>query len=156
MADGSYNTKVYEKQGGAELVVSTGGQITLDGGAIKDASGNTLLDSSGAGADLAPGSVATAALAAGAVTPAKMSFTGIKQIKVTGHNEAGACTATGAAVGDRVLAMVGAPAAGGDLIVPVIGTDFEATITVINQIQQASASDLHLDSFLLLLIPAAA
>lgn len=122
--DGAYDTKNYEKVGGDELHVS--GKLFLDtGGVIVDDSGNLL----------------------------KTSY-GTRQFKFTGHNGAGACTATGAKVGDRVSMIFGQPAAGGDLIVPVIGTDFEATISVADQIQQLSASDLHLDSFVLALIAA--
>ncbi|RWB65399.1 hypothetical protein [Mesorhizobium sp.] len=35
MADGSYTSKVYRKQGGNELVVASGGKVTVEaGGAI--------------------------------------------------------------------------------------------------------------------------
>jgi hypothetical protein len=44
MSDGSYNTKVYEKQGGNEMVVASGGQITVEsGGKIVDANGANVV-----------------------------------------------------------------------------------------------------------------
>lgn len=75
---------------------------------------------------------------------AKFSNTLGKTLKGTGSNGAGPVTLTGAAVGDSVRKIIGNLTAGGPLLVFVPGTDFESTITVVNQIQQLSASDLHL------------
>ena len=137
--DFTYQTKNFERQGGSEWDV---------GGTLNINNGGSLVVESGGKIDASAGTVKGVGLAA-------FALTGFKQIKVTGHSGAGACTATGAAVGDRVLAIFGVPAAGGDLTVPVLGTDFEAAISVTNQIQQASATDWHLESFVLILVPAA-
>lgn len=99
--------------------------------------------------------VTTAKFAAGAVTLPKVTTTGIKTLAAAGRNGAGAITLTGAAVGDRVLTSFGAPTAGGALAAPAAGV-FEAAITVVNQIQQASASDLSANTYVHILIPAAA
>jgi hypothetical protein len=63
----------------------------------------------------------------------------------TGHNGAGAATATGAKVGDVVLAVI-------DLTDgTTITSGFEAAITVADQIQQTSATDYSLKKLLVLL-----
>lgn len=67
-----------------------------------------------------------------------------KQFHFTGRNGAGSITVTGTAVGDRVILLTNLTdeAAG--------GAAFETTITVVNQIQQSSASDLSAKKFALL------
>lgn len=88
-----------------------------------------------------------------AVTPANLAaaLLNLKVLSFTGRNGAGACTATGAAVGDQVVGIAGLEAAS------IGGADasFEATVTVINQIQQSSASDLSANHYLVILRPAA-
>ena len=64
----SYNTKVYHKQGGDEIVVASGGKITVETGGQIDASAVPLL-----AADLATDSVETAKIKALAVTLAKIA-----------------------------------------------------------------------------------
>lgn len=66
MVDATYQTKVYEKQGGAELVVASGGQITIEsGGKIVAKSGGVIeVDTGGA---LEENSVDLTTLLAGAV-----------------------------------------------------------------------------------------
>lgn len=84
--------------------------------------------------------------AAGSVTGPKLATGALKKFAFTGHNLAGACTCTGAAVGDRVVGVTnitdGTSAA----------SSFESTITVVNQIQQSAASDLSAKKFDVLLI----
>ena len=75
-----------------------------------------------------------------AVTPANLLAVHMKMDVITfvGRNGAGACTATGLAVGDVILSVTGQVAADvGDK-----SSLFESTVTVINQIQQSSATDL--------------
>lgn len=61
----------------------------------------------------------------------------------TGAAAAGPCTATGAAVGDIVIGVV-------NLTDATDGrTSFETAITVVNQIQQSSASNLSAKKFVL-------
>jgi hypothetical protein len=100
----------------------------------------------------AGGNVGTADIAPAAVTPAKLSPTGVKSGSFTGRNGAGAITLTGAAVGDRVWAVSEIDTSSGTVNDRAL---FEATITVINQIQQASASDLSTKKYAIVLIPAA-
>lgn len=77
-------------------------------------------------------------------------LTNAKLISFAGRNGAGACTATGAAVGDRVIGVAGLTAGAlGD-----VQASFEATITVVNQIQQSSASNLSANAYLVFLAPA--
>lgn len=106
--------------------------------------------------DLAAGSVTTAKMAAGAATLPKSDFTGLKVLAAAGRSGAGAITLTGTVIGDRLIAVFGAPTAGGTLQVKAVSTDFEAVVTVADQIQQASASNLSTNTYVFLLIPAAA
>jgi len=71
---------------------------------------------------------------------------GLKLMSFDGRNGAGACTATGLAIGDKVMSVVG-------LTDDVSGNQadkFEATITVADQIQQSSATDLSTKDYLAL------
>ncbi len=67
-----------------------------------------------------------------------------KFLTFTGSNGAGAITLTGAAVGDNVVSLNGvtATAAGS------AAASFESAITVANQIQQSSASDLSAKAYI--------
>lgn len=69
-------------------------------------------------------------------------------VYVTGVAAAGPATATGVKAGDQVLAMLDLTAA------PLVNGagNFESTITVNGQIQQSSASDLHLHTYLLIVV----
>ena len=138
MSDSTYQGKVYDKQGGDELVVASGGKITVEAGGTIDVSAGT------------------ATLGAGGVTLPKIDAAGIKCLAAAGKNGAGAVTLTGAAIGDRLVAVFGAPTAGGALEVKVPGTDFEAAVTVADQIQQLSAGNLSANTYVFVLIPAAA
>ena len=61
MADATYQPSVYRKQGGSELVVASGGKITVeDGGAIQYGSTATAALLSGAGTSSTPVATATA------------------------------------------------------------------------------------------------
>lgn len=60
----------------------------------------------------------------------------------TGSNGAGACTLTGANVGDIVRGVIRVDSTPADN-----ATNFETTITVANQIQQSSASNLSAQTF---------
>lgn len=71
----------------------------------------------------------------------------VTAISFTGASAAGACTATGTLVGDRVLSVTGlASGTVGDK-----SASFESVVSVADQIQQTSASDLHLNQYLALL-----
>ncbi len=109
-------------------------------------------------AELAAGAVTTAKILAGNVTLPKIAVTGIKTLRFDGRNGAGAITLTGAAVGDRVVAIWGnsITAADGTTVVGTIPTQFEAAITVVNQIQQADVADLTGFDYVVILFPATA
>jgi hypothetical protein len=71
-----------------------------------------------------------------------------KALTFLGRNGAGAITLTGAAAGQKVLAVAGLTAGS-------LGSQaslFEATITVANQLQQSSATDQSTKTFIALLI----
>jgi hypothetical protein len=153
MTDGTYQAKVYTKQGGNELVVASGGKITVEAGGSIDVSAGTLTPGINAIAD---GAVTTAKLASGAATLPKIDMTGITCLAAAGKNGAGAVTLTGAAIGNRLVAVFGAPIAGGALEAKVPGTDFESAVTVADEIQQLSAGNLSARTYVFVLIPAAA
>lgn len=120
------------------------------------------------GANVANGyatsSVPTSALAAAAVTLAKTDLrTGLKLLAADGANASGGnqnVTLTGAAVGDRVIAIIGHAKANTGVhtfLIPAVGTAFESTISVVNQIVQLQAGgDLSANTYLFVLAPAAA
>jgi len=85
-----------------------------------------------------------------AVTPAGLggALNNLDIIAFAGRNGAGACTATGLKVGDVVLGVTGVVAAD----VGSQGSKFETVITVENQIQQSSATDLSAKVFIALVL----
>lgn len=106
-------------------------------------------------ASFAAGAVDSAAIGADAVTLGKIAPTAFRKIaNFTGRNGAGACTATGAKVGDVVLGISIAKVTDLDALDTLQAglTAFEGTITVANQIQQTGAADLSAVWFDLLLL----
>ncbi len=88
-----------------------------------------------------------------AITAANLRnvLSGLKFISVDGRSGAGAITATGAVVGDKVLYVAG-------LTEGALGNasaSFEATITVVDQIQQSSASNLSANNYFAVLLAVA-
>lgn len=88
-----------------------------------------------------------------AITAANLRnvLSGLKFISVDGKNGTGAITATGAVVGDKVLYVAG-------LTEGALGNasaSFEATITVADQVQQSSASNLSANNYLAVLLAVA-
>ncbi len=75
----------------------------------------------------------------------------VTKISFTGRSGAGACTCTGANVGDVVIQGY---RTGGAAYSGVFADDFEDTITVEDQIQQAAVGDLSGVTFLVKLMPA--
>lgn len=137
---------------------------SMPGGIVAD---DLAADAIGVGADaiaalaiteakIAAGAVTSTKLGAGAATLPKVTFTGLKVLSAAGRNGSGAITLTGTVVGDRLVAAFGAPTAGGALAAAVVGTTFEAAVTVADQIQQASASNLSSNTYIFILAPAAA
>ena len=131
------------KVGGAadapsDLDAKTAGQVVMgDGTDVKSLaiSGDATLAGTGA-----------LTIAGSAVTGPKIASAAFLNWVVTGNNGAGACTLTGAKIGDKVLMNVNIT--DGTL---ALG-DFEATITVVDQIQQSSAVDLSTKKFTVLLL----
>lgn len=107
-------------------------------------------------AKLNAAAVTSTKLGPGASTLPKSDFTGMKVLAAAGKNGAGAITLTGTVIGDRLIAVFGAPTAGGTLAVKIPGTDFESTVTVTDQIQQIPATNLSANTYIFILIPAAA
>lgn len=102
------------------------------------------------------GQLRTTDIGAGVVTPAKWgTLSGIKSYVVVGAAAAGPITTTGTVVGDRIIMAFYATTAGGGLTVITPGTEIEATVTVINQIQQISASNLSTKTLVIWTVPAA-
>lgn len=75
----------------------------------------------------------------------------LKMISFDGRSGAGACTATGAVVGDLVLAVFSMT----EGALGAAGASFEGAVTVINQIQQSSASNLSANNYVALLLAVA-
>ncbi len=82
-------------------------------------------------------------------TPANVAnmFAGLKFITVDGRNGAGAITATGAVVGDAVIGVAGLTAGA----LGAATASFESAITVADQVQQSSASNLSANDYLVVL-----
>jgi len=76
------------------------------------------------------------------------NFKAIQAISFSGAAAAGACTATGLEVGDEILAVTGLAAgtAGNQ------AANFESVVSVDDQIQQSSASDLINNVYLALVL----
>lgn len=88
-----------------------------------------------------------------AITAANLRavLTGIKTISFDGRNGAGSCTATGAVAGMKVLGVFGITSGA----LGNAAASFEATVTVNDQIQQSSASDLSLNDYVAVLLAVA-
>lgn len=124
----------------------------------------TLADNSVTTAKIAAGAVETSDIAAANVTGAKLVGTSMSAGHFAGRNGAGACTLTGAVVGQRVLVgwlsseTATDTTVGGENTVVTRAAFvalFETAITVTDQIQQASATDLSANKYSVILIPAA-
>lgn len=85
--------------------------------------------------------------AANGVTGNALSAGSMRLLAFAGHNGAGACTATGTKVGDTVIGVI-------DLAAGSVSAaaSFESTITVNDQIQQTSASNLSAVKYALLVV----
>ena len=83
-----------------------------------------------------------------ATTPANVAHVigKLMPIVFTGHDAAGACTALGLKIGDVVLGVTDITATGD------VSSDFEATITVNDQIQQSGSGDYSTDALLALVL----
>lgn len=103
-------------------------------------------------AEIPAGTITLADIAAGVISGAKLTATFAKLMSFTGSNGAGACTATGLAVGDRVVALVGITSGNYGNKASL----FESVVTVADQIQQSSVSNLSAVSYVALVIPASA
>jgi hypothetical protein len=97
-------------------------------------------------AKIGSGAVTAAKIGSGAVTAVKLVDAALKLSAFTGKNGAGACTLTGAKVGDVVAGVV-CITDGDDQ-----AASFETTITVADEIQQSSASNLSAKKYSVLLI----
>jgi hypothetical protein len=117
--------------GGDEWVI--GGTLTIEEGAtVTGLTGQTTFSSD---AEVKAGTVTTKVTSPKTVATAVGMLTAINFV---GKNGAGACTATGLKVDDVILSVTGVAAADvGDK-----STLFESVVTVADEIQQSSASNL--------------
>lgn len=86
-----------------------------------------------------------ATIGANKVTAAKIDPVALKLAAFAGRNLAGACTLTNTKLGDIVLGVVCSDGTDGTAL-------FEAVITVADQIQQVSATDLSTKNYSVLLL----
>lgn len=138
-------------QGDDSLTVSASDEVvgpTVTGAMIEAeaVSAEKLADDAVQTPAIEDGAVTTAKLASEAVTAAKLDDAALKLRGFSGRSGAGACTLTGAKVGDVVCGLVNITD-GGDTT-----SSFESTVTVADQIQQSSASDLSSKKFSVLLL----
>lgn len=125
----------------ATLAVTPAGLVTLTGTATRSGLLELATDAE----------AKTGSDTARAITPANLAAVlgGIKLISFAGRNGVGACTATGAVVGDKVIAVASLTAGAlGDA-----DAAFEDVVTVVNQIQQSSGSDLSANNYLAFVVP---
>lgn len=124
-----------------------------------------LADDAVTAAKVADGAIdAAAKIGGGVVTPPKLVGTGIFAGHFVARNGAGAITLTGAVIGQRVLIGWKSGDASDHLTagegsvdsLATFTTLFESAITVTDQIQQASASNLSDNKYTVILLPAAA
>lgn len=118
-------------QGGTAAASAAAARTSLGlGTAATEDTGDFLASSVGA--------VGSTNLAADAVGAAALSPASLRLITFMGRNGAGACTATGLKVGDKVSSLLDASGP------PFTDarSDFQSTITVNDQIQQVNAGDL--------------
>lgn len=94
------------------------------------------------------GTPTTAAFASNAVTGPALSAGSIRVLTSVGHNTAGACTLTGAKIGDTVIGISNVT----DHTTLLPTTDFEATITVNDQIQQVNSGNLSAKTIIVFLV----
>lgn len=95
---------------------------------------------------ISTGEVVTAMLATKAVTGVKLDEAALNGLVFTGAAAPGACTLTGAKVGDKVVSLVNITDGTSDK------AKFENTITVADQIQQSSSDNLSTKKFSVLLV----
>lgn len=149
---------IYDRAG-ASLGAGVAYSMTTAGAMIQIASDGTswyVLEERGAvlvAGDLAAGAVTTTKLGAAAVVGTKLGVTGIVSGGFTGSNGTGACTFTGATVGQRVLAVMETTATVGPGVAAAL---FETTITIADQIQQSSAANNSAKRYVVILLPVAA
>lgn len=140
---------------GSGGAIQTGAVKTAHIGAKQVTQAKIADNAVGAG-QLANGAVGTTQLGSNAVTSAKVASNAITAAKVadaamklsafTGKNGAGACTLTGAKVGDVVAGVV-CITDGDDQ-----AANFETAITVADEIQQSSAGNLGAKKYSVLLL----
>ena len=133
------------------VYADAGGQVTAT--ANNHPRGWSLTAASGAGAWL---TVLPDDNEEGGYPLSALKLSGLVEKAAAGVAAAGPITVAGTTVGQQVVAVFGTLTAGGPLIAFEPGTDFEQTVSVAGQIQQLSATDLHLDTLLFLLAPAQA
>lgn len=128
MVDATYGPKVYRKQGGSELVVASGGAVTLESGATLDATVALKSKSPTGGIGYGTG-------AGGAVTQITSSATGVTLNKPTGQITTVALT-TAAAAEER-FTVTNSEVQATDVI--VLGTTYDGAGTPMLSVQKIVA-----------------
>lgn len=77
----------------------------------------------------------------------------LKIYSAAGRNAAGAITVTGTKVGDLVIGAIGFVTSSGVLTSGSAGASFESVVTVADQIQQSSASNLSANTYVFFVQP---
>lgn len=120
------------------LVLGAAGDMAASGVAASNAAGSSTTKAAKIDHVHAVGS--------NAITGPMLSAGALRMLAFTGHNLAGACTATGTKIGDTVVGVVNITDG------TTAKTSFESTVTVADQIQQSAASDLSAKNFILLVV----
>lgn len=133
-----------------DLTVKAGATLTVESGASVEGivAASQATTSTAGKVELATDAEAVAGSdTARAVTPHALAAAIAKMFPLSwnGRDGAGACSAPGAAVGDKVLGVTQTGAGG-------TSDAFEATVSVVDQVQQTSGSDLSSGSYLGLLV----
>jgi len=131
-----------------------GASCTIDGNGKNINGASTLvLSKQDGGATIRWSSTAWLSQVSSMIAPtsvggAQIQPTAMRLLSAFGKNGAGAVTLTGTKVGDKVVGVVNVT----DHVSYVIPTDFEATITVVDQIQQVNVGNLSAKVLVFLLL----
>lgn len=145
MVDSTYSPKVYRKQGGDEMVVASGGKISIETGGDIEVNGVSLIDEVGALTGLDSGELGvlnavtpgTVAASKALVVDANRDIATIRNLTIDGNFVTGATTLSAAELGvlDSVTAGTGAASkalvlsAGEDVRMPAAGVFAAGVLT---------------------------
>lgn len=144
MADGTYQVKVYEKQGGAELVVASSGYITVEsGGQIDVESGGQIDVESGGHIDIEDGGY-IALPSATETTAAALDTFGLSVLATTKEKRLYVLGAPAAGREKFITATVSGATAYASVSSTAAGAAFSVTATTSNQLRFVGIGTVHL------------